>query len=186
MSDPDDEAPAVEPTLEQRRRTMAAFAAAMTARAAADEAPSDKAEAVPEVPGLLQIPHKGGRALSHEETARFVAWRADARGFALGATYFRPPAPPLPSKRGPKSKRTPIDAAVKRRKGLYQRLVHLPALRRGTGYRVAEQIREIARELVATSPTLGGIRLVRAIGDELYRAHLPVPHDRTISKALKK
>lgn len=106
------------------------------------------------------------------------------------AAALCPPGKRLGKVRGPKTKRTQYDDAYERRRGLYQRLVRLPAeSKKGTEKRHAVSARTrtiiepIARELRKNKTPQA--HLVREIARVLRNRRSPQFHPTTIRRALK-
>ncbi len=101
-----------------------------------------------------------------------------------------PPGERLGKARGPHMQRTQYDDAYRRRRGLYQRLVRLPAesrkgteKRRAVSARTRSIIESIARKLLQKSTPR--THLVREIARELDKRGKPAFHDSTIRRVLK-
>lgn len=83
--------------------------------------------------------------------------------------------------RGRKPKKNQYDVWYERRKNLYQKLVRLPNLRKGSaGYGFAAQILQIARSVI--NPR----KRVAAVQKELQLRGLPTPDESNLRKFLRK
>lgn len=114
----------------------------------------------------------GGQKMGVDEQIEFIT----------RPLYLGPPALIPRGKRGPKTKRTQYDLALERRKGPFQRLVRLPNLRSGSGYRLTEEIIAIAEQ--CRSEGMRKNRITSGVSAELKRRRLSVPVDSSIRKIL--